>query len=408
MAIRLSSRWPKELGVRVLLALVFAGLGYTAVTQSLAMVVQKQSPGEAHELAPNNGFITSQLASKLSGPSATGPDRKRADKLARMALRQDPTTVDAAVVLGLNMQIHGDTEFARRPFAYAQALSRRNLQAQLWAIDDAVTRGDLRTILRHFDIALRTSPIASAILFPILTTAIVEPEIRAALAQAIAQKPAWANNFMGYIVGSGTNPETMASLFQAVSRLGGVIPDQDSSGVINLLVSASKFDQAWNYYASLHSSVSRRRSRDPEFRNSTEFPSPFDWIPINDGSVSAVIQPGADGGAVLVFAAPPSIGGQIVRQVEMLPPGKYELEGRSEGIDQSVDARPYWSLSCRNGPELGRADVPNSTIANGRFSGHFVVPADCPIQVLAFNVRPSSNISGVAGQIKRALLRSAR
>lgn len=403
----LSRRRPKQMGARLALVLIFFGLGCVAVMQSLAMVIQKRSPGEAHALAPNNGFITSQLASKLSGPAATGLDRERADRLARMALRQDPTTVDAAVVLGLNMQIRGDTKFARRPYIYAQTLSRRNLQAQLWAIDDAVTRGNLLPILKHFDIALRTSQVASALLFPTLTTAMVEPEIRTALAQTLAKGPAWANGFMSYVVSEGTDPEATASLFRTVSHLGGVVPDQDSASVINTLIGAGKFDQAWAYYISIYPDAARQSSRDPTFEKHAQTPTPFDWTPFNDGSISASIQRDGQKGGVLTFSAPPSIGGPVVRQIEMLPSGDYVLEGQSEGIAQTDDARPYWSLSCNGGSDLNRVDVPNSSVENGLFGGHFTVPKDCPMQVLTFNVRPSSNISGVTGQIDRLLLRPA-
>jgi len=394
----------QQTSVRLALAVIAAALGYVAVIQALAMVVQKRSPALAHELAPRNGLITAEFSRKLFGIHAVAKDRVQADRMARLALRQDPTAIDAAAILGLNAQIYGHTSLARRLFAYVQALSRRNLQTQLWAISDAISRNDLSSALIHYDIALRTSPDASSLLFPTLAMALADPTIRTGLARTLARQPSWANAFMGYAVGNA-DPQTMASLFQLVSHFGGIVPDGDSATIINALSGAGKLDQAWAYYASLHPDASPRTSRDPSFENSTQAPSLFDWTPLDDGSISASIQPKDRQNGVLTFAAPPSVGGQVVRQLEMLPVGDYILEGRSEGIIQPDDARPYWSVSCNGGRELGRVVVPNSAVANGLFRGRITVPADCPIQVLALDVQPSSSVSGITGQIDRALLR---
>jgi hypothetical protein len=406
---RLLRRWaPKEAGIRLALSLVAALLGYLAVMHALAMVIQKRSPGGAHALAPGNGFITGELAGKLADSDATAQDRVQVDRLARLALRQDPTSADAAAALGLNAQIRGDRRSARRLFAYVQALSRRNVQTQLWEIGDAIDRNDVPAILTHYDIALRTSSDVSPLLFHTIAMMDVDPNFLAALARTLARQPAWANAFFDYIVVNGKDPGTTASLFEAVIHLGGNIPDENSASVINALIGAGRLEQAWAYYAATHPGAARDMSRDPRFQNQTEAPSAFDWTPIDDGSISASIQPDGHLGGILTFAAPPSIGGQAARQIEMLPSGNYVIEGRSEGIDQTQDARPYWSLSCNDGRLLGRVDLPNSKVASGLFRGRFTVPADCPIQVLALDLRPSSAVSGVTGQIDRAVLRPAK
>lgn len=398
-------RWSsKRAGARLALALITAVLAYFSVVHALATVIQKRSPAAAHALAPHNGFITGRLANILSGPEATPQDRIRADQIARLALRQDPTALDAAATLGLNAQIRGDTTSARHLFAYAEALSRRDLQTQLWAIDDQVARNNINAALSHYDIALRTSNIA-ALLFPTLVSAMVDPTVRAALVRTLEQRPAWGNGFLHYAVLNSTEPNTVAALFEALLHRGIAIPTPDSAALVNALIRAGKLDHAWSYYAAIHSGADRRQSRDPGFDNNSQAPTPFDWVPTNDGSISAAIQPSYSGDGVLTFTAPPSIGGIVVQQLEMLPPGDYVLQGRSEGIDQPSDTRPYWTLTCRDGRIFGRVAVPNSTAANGHFGGRFTVPADCAVQVLALSVRPSSNAGGVTGQINRAMLR---
>lgn len=404
----LRRRSPKELGIRLALAAVATVLCYMALVQSLAMVVQKKAPGRAHLLAPGNGFITGRLAGELAGPTADAGDRARADRLARLALRQDPTALGAVVALGIDAQIRGHTQAARRFYTYAEALSRRNLQTQIWAIGNEIARDNIPAVLTHYDIALRTSRPAEALLFPTLASAIVDPAIRAALVHTLSRQPPWGDAFISYAISNGADSEATASLLAALSRRGVAISDGASSSVVDALFSAGKTERAWSYYAATHPGADRRRSRDPDFESTTTLPSVFDWTPVNDDSISAAIQPNAGGGGVLTFAAPASIGGVAAQQIELLPPGGYVLTGRTEGIDQADDAHPYWTLVCSGGDELGRVELQSSTVANGRFAGRITVPAGCPVQVLTLNLRPSSNISGVSGQIDRALLRPAR
>lgn len=399
-------RDPKEWAVRSALALSAVWLCYLAVTQSLAMALQSSQLDRAHMMAPNNGFITGLWSRSLSGPEATPADRNRSDSIAKLALLQDPTSVEAVATLGLNAQIKWDTAAARRDFAYSQLLSRRDFQTQIWAIQDAGVRGDIPAALKHYDIALRVSP-EGPNLYPALAYAIIDPAVRQELVKTLAGQPSWAQGFIDYVGANGRDPLATASFFQSLRRAGVPVSDGATAGVVNALVSAKMIDQAWSYYESARRVASREMLRNSDFSVELDAPSVFDWVPMNDGSISSSIQRSGKGG-VFTFAAPPSIGGVVLQQLQLLQPGDYVLAGRSSDIDQSDDSMPYWSLSCQNGHELGRINVPNSNTANGRFAGTFMVPSDCPVQLLNLNIRPSSSISGVSGQIDQVVLRRRR
>jgi hypothetical protein len=274
-------------------------------------------------------------------------------------------------------------------------------------IQDAVIRNDIPDAIRHYDILLRTSTAVSTVLFPALASAIIDPNVRSALVGALSNHPNWGNGFIDYLAGNGSDPQPTVALFRDLRRAGILVNDGDSALVISALVAAGDADDGWSYYQSVRPGADRRMSRDPRFNARLDRPAPFDWTPINEGGISTSIQQG-DKGGVFVFQAPPSVGGVMLRQLQMLPAGEYVLDGRSEGIDQPVNSRPYWTLSCHSGRELGRIPLPNSTVWNGRFSGRFTVPADCPIQVLALNALPSNSISGVEGQIDWTILRPVR
>jgi len=399
----LPRRSTAEWAVRIVRALIAAGMGAWLVMQSLAYVERGAAPEAAHRLAPGDGRITAILSEKLSGPEATPAGRAEADRLARLALRQEPTAVSAVATLGIDAQIRGETAQARRIFAYAQLLSRRDLRVQLWAIEDAVSRGDVAGALKQYDITLRTSNFGPDLLFPVLATAIADPGVRAALIRTLAAKPTWTQSFVEYIAPNGPDPRTVLALYTGLRQAGVPVSNNASAVLLGALLKGGFREEAWAYYASVRPRADRRRSRDPGFTAQLDTSSPLDWSAINDAGISASIQHG-----LFDFSAPSSVGGPALRQMQLLPPGDYVLQGHSRSIDQAVGARPYWTLSCQDGRELGRIEMPNSAQANGDFAGGFHVPTGCEVQYLSLVVQLSDAVAGVSGQIDRVQLAPGR
>jgi tetratricopeptide (TPR) repeat protein len=388
----------RELTVRWGLAALGAVLGYFGVTFSLAQSTMSRNPALAHQLAPYDGRITARLAASLIEGETRDTDR--GDQLARRALRQDPTAVIAVSTLGINAEARGDTKAARRFFAYAFALSRRESRAQLWGIEDAAARGDVSGALRHYDIALRTRPVLADLLYPILASASTDPGIRRALAQTLAAQPRWGEAYINYVASNGSDPTSAAQLFVDLERARVAVPAAAQANVVNALVAGGQLDEAWRYYAAIRRGADRERSRDPRFAAGLESPSLLDWTPVNTGGVVTSTLDGA-----FDFTVPASVGGQLLQQVQLLPPGTYRIVGRSSGIEDQEKSRPYWVLRCRgDGRELGRVVLPNSAQANGRFTGTFSVPAGCPAQTLLLMARPTDMMAGLTGRLDHAAL----
>jgi hypothetical protein len=395
-----------EWSVRAGLAALAGVAGCASVAATLGYMLRNAQPETAHTLAPADGRVTAALARRLSGPGATAAQRARADRLAREALRQDPTTVAAVWTLGINALLRNDPPTASKLLAYGNRLSRRDLQTQVWAIEDAVARNDIPGALRHYDIALRVSRRAPDLLFPILGGAISDPLIRSELIKTLAGRPSWGGIFIDYVSWNGPDARATAVLFTDLRRAGVPIPRSADATLVSTLASRVSMEAAWAHYASLDKGVSRARSRNPEFAATPSIASPFDWNAMEGGGITAAILP--DEGGLFDFSAPATAAGPMLQQAQVLPPGDYVLEGRSIGIDQPDGSRPYWSLTCRGGVELGRIEVPKSSQANGNFIGRFTVPTGCPVQTLTLVARTSESISGQAGQIDRAILRPAR
>lgn len=399
----LERRTVREWCVRATLASIAIAIGYISMTNSLAEVVKRSDLERAHLIAPKNGRITALVAEKrfLNHPDLGGQAKTR--QLAQLALAQDPMAVSAVATLGFQAQLRNDTVAARRLFTYSQLLSRRDLQTQIWAIEDAVARGDVPTALRHYDIALRTTKSAPDLLFPVLAKAIAEPNVRQNLARMLAEKPGWGPQFVTYLANSGGDPDATARFFVELHRVGTVLPSEAVASSVGSLVANGSFDAAWQFYSAVRPGVDRKLSRDPRFSADFTTPSAFDWTPVNDAVVSTSIQRNGRSG-IFEFSVPAGAGGTVLKQLQMLPSGGYRFEGHSVGIDQPDQSLPYWIMTCQDGRELGRVSVTRSTEVGGIFAGRFNIPAGCPVQTLALVISASDGIMGSTGQFDRIRL----
>lgn len=397
---------PRQWGVRLLLAGIAGWIGYLSVMQSVALAWSDNRTKEAYALAPNNGGIAGRLSLLLSRPEMSKFDRAHAVVIASEALRQDPTAVEAVATLAADAFARGDKTEGERMLIYSQKLSRRDLRTQLMAIELAVDRDDISGALNHYDIALRTKKHAPKLLFPILTSALSDPAIRTALVKTLASQPRWGADFIIHAARSEADPTASAAFFHALQSARVAVPGTAGVALMNRLLAAKLFDDAWVFYATTRPGSDMLQSRDPTFKSLLDTRSAFDWNAVNSLGVSTTILSDSAGG-LFDFTVSMGSGGTLLQQLQMLPPRVYTLEGHSTGIEQPLGSRPYWTLRCQTGGEIGRVELPNSSQAEGRFHGTIRVPADCPVQMLLLMARSSDDIRGVSGQIDRVLIRPA-
>ena len=399
----LGRRSRKEWIARGVLASGLLVLGFLGTMNSLSQAVAKADAESAHTLASGDGVILAQLAEDVfSRAPDTAPDSRPA-RLAKAALLADPTAVKALTILAFQAQLRGDVEQSNRLFSYSTRLSRRELRPRIWAIEDAVTRGDIAGALRNYDIALRTSRNAESVLFPTLAAAMAEPRIRAELLKVLSTEPGWKDKFVTFAANSGIEPEGTIALLDEGRKIGLKATEELKVNLVNALVSQGKPDEAWTFYRTFRTAAQRNQSRDANFTLQTEYRSVFDWRAGDDLRIaSAFLREGEDG--LLDISVPPTVAGVLASQQQILPPGTYRLEGQSAGIQQPERSQPYWTLACQGGEDLGRVRVPESNQNGGHFSGQFTVPHGCKLQTLSLVAQSTDDIMGVTGQIKRVQL----
>ncbi|WP_379552935.1 tetratricopeptide repeat protein [Qipengyuania sp. DGS5-3] len=323
--------------------------------------------------------------------------------LARQSLMADPTSAEAVNVLALQAQMRNETEEARALFEYSLQLSRRELPARLWAIEEAVTRGDIGTALYNYDLALRTSSRATELLLPNLIAALEEPLVREAIYPILAKQPPWGTKFLVEAAVNSSNPLSVLAFFTEPLAKSLPIPPETSAYLVNNLASKGEWDAAWEYYTASNIDVSRTSSRDPDFSADLDVRTVFDWQTTLERGFVAEIVPALDR-QLLEFELRPGQRGMIVQQRQVLPQGRYRLSSASEDLDSEDFEEIYWALDCDDGAELARIALLSEAEANANFNGVFEVPANCPHQNLRLMAVAASAPPGPAGRILRVLI----
>lgn len=387
--------------LRGLAAFACTLLGLMALAASAANVIVKAAPAQAQSLAPGNGTIMAAAAKDRFAVSPGADTAADVARVASLSLREDATAVDALLVLAFHAQIAGDQPRSNRIFAHVNRLTRRELQAQIWAIEAAISHGDIDRALHQYDIALRTSIKAQAMLYPTLATALAEPRIRSAALEIVSSQPIWTESFLAFLANRGQSPASAMQFFLDGRKLGIVVTRENRAALVNLLFEKGDFRNAFRYYASYHSKLDGSRSRDPGFTGGMKYRTVFDWMTGQDPGLSASILANGSRG-VVEFSLSPGFEGIVIEQAQILPPGKYRISANFV-IDQPADLRSAWILACLDGTELGRIPVQPSPTSR-TLATEFTVPQGCPVQKLALEVRATSASSGVTGRIERAEL----
>jgi hypothetical protein len=220
-----------------------------------------------------------------------------------------------------------------------------------------------------------------------------EPTIRGALARTLSRQPSWTQPFIEYLASDATNVSARATLFTRLIIAGVPVSASASGTTIDALIKEGEFDRAWSYYAAVHPGEDRHRSRDPRFAARSDTPSLLEWNPIEASGSSVALT--SDGAEISMVGGG---GGLALRQLQLLPPGNYRLEGRGSISDQRKEMVPYWTLTCLNGVELGRVFLSGST--SGGFAARLVVPSGCPAQYLSLVLQPTDSLAGADARIK--------
>lgn len=373
------------------------GLAWLTIGVGLSNLLGSASPGRAHSIWPYDARVRANIGERGSVLLVQNPALAAdVDRLARAALSRDPTIVDAWRLLGLVSSVRNEEGRATGILRFAERVSRRDLLVQLWLIEDQVRRDDVVGALRHYDVALRTSPTSRQLLLPILVAASKEPNVARPLTRILAANPAWRIEYTYALTHSAVTGDTVPMLVQHL--LSGPVERETLHFLPQRLATAGDYENAWRVYSLLKGSPSAARAaliRDGTF-SSVGGIGPFDWFMANEGAIRGERRIRSEGGedSALFVSAEAGSSGDGARQLLLLAPGSYALSALVGSVPESTTAGIVLRLACQGEPPRVLAEAihtptqPAGSLQQLRFN----VPAACPAQTLTFEVRSRTEI----------------
>jgi tetratricopeptide (TPR) repeat protein len=386
----------------IALAISAAAALWLTLAVTLGGVFSARAPDLVLKLAPFDARAKAHSAYSLLGRDRKAPALARAEIEARQALAREPVNVDAVRTLGLVASIRRP-EQQDRPlalFRYSEKLSRRDLATQLWLIEYHAQSGSIEGALKHFDTALRTSRSAPRILYPVLISASEDPAIAAPLAALLREKPFWWRSFVPELLAGSKSPVAIARLTDNL-----LDPrDNDERALIrqtlDRLIADGRHDLAWKIFENAArrsgTRIDRTQLVDGGFEGGGDFP-PFGWVLVEEPDLSAARQTRPTGNTALYLAGRNGRGGEVARQLMLLPAGSYRLSATAGNVAGGASDRPMITVMCARGQsELLRIPFPNAPGEGRRFVGAFKIPAtNCNAQWVRIQLRSTETTDGV-------------
>lgn len=259
----------------------------------------------------------------------------------------------------------------------AERISRRDALVELALIEVSVNAGRVDQALVHYDRALSVFPDMRGVLFPILTNALSEQNIRSALTRLAARQRPWVDPFLALAVRESAKPADVAALLSAMSRL----PSPPPSLAEHQATLAGRFVTAQDYRTA--ASLARMATRtDPGAIDRVAL-SPATWqtaarpLTWTGGEAEGVDADLIDDGTAQISARPGATGLALFR-ILVRQPGRYRFKAgvaRSPEVDAAAGR---WTFLCLK--PSGARTLASAAFAAGRTGSvttDFDLPRDC-------------------------------
>ncbi len=296
-----------------------------------------------------------------SEPKSVREDlRSQIRDLATKAIANDPLNASAFTLLA---EVTDDPERSRSLMQEAVRRSRREATAVFWLLNDSFYRKDFAAALDNADILLRSKPNIAKLILNYLANICRDPQGRTLLVQRLAEDPSWRALFMEQLWEVMHQDPAAALLIAELKKTKRPGSAGELAPYINELAKNGAPDAAYNLWlAQLPADRLEKLDflTDPGFEQDG-WHTVFNWEILPGVNAAAeFVASGQPGGQRLLHV---SFGeGRVefpaVKQVLVLPPGHYRLEGKLRG--SIIGKRGLrWQLACLWGARtvLGETDM---------------------------------------------------
>lgn len=383
---------------RYSLIIPIAALAYLAGANAVVNATRVGAPGTALAIdASDGGALVAQSNQKWAAGVQQGKVLDLSGA-ARKALRTAPLSGGALRLMGYGADTKGDAKRAERLNLLATKVTQREKGAQLWLMEAAVARNDIKGALARYDFLLATDNSVRDQLFRQLALALADPEIRVAFIPYIRKAPSWLLAFVSHAVGNSPAPEVISYTIRQAS---GLPKTKDARGVETALLSRlfamNKFAEARAFYGTLDGSnakVAVSTAFDDESTN-VRF-APMTWAIERSANAGADFSGKGEDRSVRAFALSGEAGTVAYKHL-FLAPGTYRFVTAQQIITNSANARATWVVRCMT--DAQQAVLYQHAIIRGTRaaapSGTFTVPTSCTAQRLDLSLTGGDDSSGL-------------
>lgn len=385
--------WPSLL---VLIALV-GFVAFSATLDAIGNIARRQNPSMALKFVPDEPVALSFKADQLFASSRSSEDLKQVEKWAKQSLVIYPLNATALRLMGWLADVRGDKNQAKNLVLLAAKVSRRELGAQLWLIEDAAAAGDNRRALHHYNAALSTTQSSKAVLFPTLVDALPDPDVRRELAPYIRQAPEWLPGFLNEAVSNASNPANVADTLLLAGQLPNTPTYQGlSNRLLTELAVKSKFVAFRQYYLSLLNTSSITLQSAALNQRTVNLPYPVAaWQVTDNPAIGGVFSEDSGRYTLSAFAGSGQRGGLIQKYI-FLNPGRYRFKAKYRILTGAPGSAVDWDIRCLGTKNESKVLVSDARPErqNSEVVSDFTIALGCPAQRITIIVAGGNNQTG--------------
>ncbi|MFM5949900.1 MAG: hypothetical protein ACKOPM_11860 [Novosphingobium sp.] len=304
--------------------------------------------------------------------------------IAAAAVRTDPIDPRSAALLGAAQLGAGEQVRADRSFRVAARFGWRDPLTQLYFMNSAFVAGQPRLAALRLDAVLRQAP-----KFPMRDQLLAQfeanPAGRAALAERLALKPAWTDEFLGE--GNNLPLDALQSRAAIVVAVPGPKWGCDAvAPLVTRLVLRGGPVQAKALWQA-HCPEATAGIADPRFASlaSIREPVAFEWNLVGSGDISAAQALPAGSGLTVRLTGPSAR--PVAWQLLVLKPGRYRLSWTASAQGAAA-GRASLTLSCDRDDRTPVAAT--SLDGKGRQTAEVPIDGSCPARFLVLWLKPGS------------------
>lgn len=357
----------------MLLALV--GIGWRVLSLGMAEHFARTDP--ARSLSWNSGHPVA-LVLQAERLAEAGDDAGARD-LARRALQANPLDGRGFRVLARLASKAGDVDGAARFYSMAVKRSPRDLPSHAWLFEYQLRAGRVAMALRHADQMLRVQPELADRLFPMLAELASDPAAMPEMARLLASAPPWREKFLLTTFRSVANGRSLMELVAATTDMGHGLGQAELAAWLERLIADKAWDEAYAVWASQRplGELPLANVYNGGFESEASGQG-FDWRfeHVAGASIELLAGEGVSGRQALsVGFDHQRVPFRHVRQLMVLTPGRYLLEGHQRAEELVTPRGLAWSVSCAGaGVPLASSEPLKGNGAWTEFAFEFDVP----------------------------------